>query len=82
MIIRRDDHVGQVIALLIGAVIGSAMGEIFRPYVPIIGSGVVIGFKPVTVDLNVITLTLGMMFKVTISAVIGILLAFMLIIKK
>lgn len=82
MIIRRDDHVGQVIALLIGAVIGSAMGEIFRPYVPIIGSGVVIGFKPVTVDLHVITLTLGMMFKVTISAVIGILLAFMLIIKK
>ncbi len=82
MIIRRDDHVGQAVALLIGAVIGGAMGEVFRPYVPILGSGVVIGFKPVTVDLHVITLTLGMMFKVTISAVIGILLAFLLILKK
>lgn len=82
MIIRRDDHVGQVVALLIGAVIGGAMGEVFRPYVPIIGSGVVIGFKPVTVDLHVITMTLGMSFKVTIAAVIGILLAFLLILKK
>lgn len=82
MIIRRDDRIGQVVALLVGLVIGGAMGEAFRRYVPVLGDGAIIGFKPVTIDLHVFSLTLGMTFNITIAAVIGLLLAFLLIIKK
>lgn len=82
MLVRRDDRKGQAIALLAGAVLGGALGEIFRRYVPVIGEGVIVGFKPFTIDLYISSITLGATFKITIAAIIGLLLAFLLIIKK
>ncbi|MFZ3062942.1 MAG: DUF4321 domain-containing protein [Actinomycetota bacterium] len=71
-----------LIALLIGAVLGGVLGEVFKRYLPIIGQGASIGFKPVSLDLNILGLTFGFTFKITIAAVIGMLVAFILVARK
>lgn len=70
-----------VLILLIGALIGSALGEIIAFLLP---SGVVeqfllrailIGFEPFTVNLGMLTFTLGFSLKINITAIIGIAVA-------
>jgi hypothetical protein len=80
--IRGQSAKELLIALLIGAVLGGVLGEVFKRYLPIIGQGASIGFKPVSLDLNILGLTFGFTFKITIAAVIGMLIAFVLVAKR
>jgi len=80
--IRGQSAKELLIALLIGGVLGGVLGEVFKRYLPIVGQGASIGFKPVSLDLNILGLTLGFTFKITIAAVVGMLVAFMLVARK
>ena len=70
-----------LLTVLLGALMGSAIGQVLGLILP---TGVVrdfflrsvtFGFSPVTIDLSLITLTLGFMFQLNIVGVIGIVLA-------
>ena len=61
-----------LLVLLVGLVFGGILGELLKDVVPILAYGKAIGFQPVTVDLSVITLTLGMTMQINIAAIIGI----------
>ncbi len=82
MIIRQEDRITFFIALFVGAVLGGVLGEVFKRYIPLLAGGVKVGFKPVTLDLYIFVLTFGFDFKITVAAIIGLLLAFILVIKK
>lgn len=70
-----------LLVLLVGLVLGGILGELLKDVVPILAYGKSIGFQPVTVDLSVIKLTLGMMMQINIAAIIGIAIS-ILIFKK
>lgn len=82
MIIRQEDRIAFFVSLFVGAVLGGVLGEVFKRYIPLLAGGVKVGFKPVTLDLYILMLTFGFNFKITVAAIIGMLLAFILIIKK
>lgn len=64
-----------LLVLLVGLVLGGILGELLKDVVPILAYGKSIGFQPVTVDLSVIRLTLGMTMQVNLAAIIGIVVA-------
>ncbi|MBN1543034.1 DUF4321 domain-containing protein [candidate division KSB1 bacterium] len=70
-----------LVTLLLGALMGSALGQVLGLVLP---AGVVkefflrsiaFGFSPATIDLSLITLTLGFTFQLNVIGVIGIILA-------
>lgn len=61
-----------LLVLLVGLVLGGILGELLRDVVPILAYGKSIGFQPVTIDLSVIRLTLGLTMQVNLAAIIGI----------
>ncbi len=79
---RRRLSIGWVLlAVILGAVMGSALGEVIGLVLP---EGVVkqfflraatFGINPTTINLVIITLTLGFTFKLNIIGFIGIILA-------
>ncbi len=79
---RRRLSIGWVLlAVILGAVMGSALGEVIGLVLP---EGVVkqfflraatFGINPTTINLVIITLTLGFTFKLNIIGIIGIILA-------
>ncbi len=64
-----------LLVLLVGLVLGGILGELLKDVVPILAYGKSIGFQPVTVDLSVIILTLGLTMQVNLAAIIGIMAA-------
>jgi uncharacterized membrane protein (UPF0182 family) len=72
-----------IIVLIVGAVIGTVLGEVIGSLIPKEGiihdffvTGATLGItKPLEVDLKFFTFTIGLTVKLTISSVIGILLA-------
>lgn len=64
-----------VLFIIIGSVVGSILGKAFSNILPILNYGETIGFGPTTIDLNIITFTLGFSAKLTVSGIIGIILA-------
>jgi len=65
--------------LLTGVILGSILGEVLGKMVPILGIGRTIGFvQPVVLDLNVITLTLGLKIKLNLASILGLLSAVLL----
>lgn len=64
-----------LLVLLVGLVLGGILGELLKDVVPILAYGKSIGFQPVTVDLSVIKLTLGLTMQVNLAAIIGIVAA-------
>jgi hypothetical protein len=81
-IVMKKNSVGFVLIVIIaGALVGSAMGEIVAYILP---SGVVeqfflkavtASFEPGTLNIVILTITLGFSIKVNIMSVIGILIA-------
>jgi hypothetical protein len=71
-----------VVVLIVGAVIGSLLGEIIGQIVPsgpihaIFSRGVSAGVSPFTVHLLVFDLTLGLLIKLNLCTVIGLVAAF------
>lgn len=65
-----------LILLLTGAAIGGLLGEILGGYLPILMVDKVFGFSPTTIDLGVLTFTLGFTFRLNLAGVIGLILGF------
>lgn len=72
-----------VLVLIVGAVIGSLLGEIVGQLVPmgpvhaIFSRGVSVGVTPFTVHLLIFDLTMGLMLKVNLCTIIGLVAAFL-----
>lgn len=64
--------------ILVGAILGGIIGEVFGAYIPFINTSKAIGFSPVKVDLSLIQLTLGFTMKLSLSGILGILLGVVL----
>ncbi|MCG8538908.1 MAG: DUF4321 domain-containing protein [Clostridia bacterium] len=64
-----------LILLLVGLVIGGVIGDIFRDSVRWLGHSETIGINPVTLDLNVIKLTLGFTMSINLASIIGIVIS-------
>jgi len=78
--VRRDRSPGLLLVLvLIGALLGSIVGEALTKSVPLLARGVSIGVEPpVTLDLFILKLTFGVKMKLNVASAVGILLALLL----
>jgi len=78
--VRRDRSTGLLLILvLIGALLGSIVGEALSKSVPLLARGVSIGADPpVTLDLFILKLAFGVKMKLNIASAMGILLALLL----
>lgn len=69
-----------IFILLMGLIIGTLLGEVFNNILPhgavrkAMTESISIGFHPLTIDLYIIQFTFGLMFKLNLFGVIGILL--------
>ncbi len=72
---KRGNSIYFVILILVGSIIGSILGKVFSDYIPILNYGETISFGPTTLDLNIITLTLGFSANLTLAGIIGIIIA-------
>ena len=72
-----------VLVLVVGAVIGTLIGEILGQIIPsgpihaIVSRGVSAGISTFTIDLLAFQLTLGLLVKLNLCTVIGVVLAFL-----
>ena len=65
-----------VILLIIGGLIGSLLGQTLGQYLPILKTSFdPIGLAPATINLQVLTITLGFLIKVNLASIIGFLIA-------
>jgi hypothetical protein len=70
-----------IMVVFIGAIIGSAIGEIIGLLLPVgivkdfFLKSVTFGFSPTTINLVILTFTIGALLKINIIGVIGIFLA-------
>ncbi len=73
---RRDRSTGLLfILVLIGALLGSIVGEAVSKSIPLLARGVSVGVDPpVTLDLFILKLTLGIKMKLNVASAVGILL--------
>ena len=66
--------------IVFGALVGSVMGEIFGAFFPpglmhtLLSKGVFIGFDPTSINLQVIILTLGFVFRFNLLSAVGVVL--------
>lgn len=66
---------------IIGAVVGQLIGVALAPQIPFLNKGIALGFAPVALDLEFITLTLGLMINLTIAGAVGLVLALWLALR-
>jgi hypothetical protein len=71
--VQRNPWVVFLVAML-GGILGNLLADAFQG-VPLLGKAAAMGLGPVTLDLYVLTLTLGISFKLTILGVVGVLVA-------
>lgn len=73
---RRDRSAGLLfILVLIGALLGSIVGEALSKSVPLLARGVSVGVDPpTTLDLFILKVTFGIKMKLNVASAVGILL--------
>ncbi len=76
MRVKSKDNLILLVLLLMGAIIGSLIGDALGSYAPLLNYGKTIGVDPFVVDLNVIVITFGLKLSLNISGIIGIIIAF------
>ncbi len=70
-----------LLMVLVGAVVGSLIWSLVTPYLPeIFAKSITVGTTaaPVTLDLGVVTFTMGLILKVNIGAMLGMVTAFLI----
>ncbi len=82
---KLDSVVVLLVILILGALIGSVMGEVIALLAPggyiekVFSKGISPGITPPAVlDLKVLTLTLGVTMKINLASVMGIVLALLI----
>jgi len=71
-----------VVVVVVGSLLGLFIGKIFNIWFPVgsqvnalLNTGINTGLNPTTVDLNLVEVTAGLVFKFNISSIIGIFLS-------
>lgn len=72
---KRGNSVYIILLILASTIIGTIIGKAFSGYIPILNYGESIGFGPATLDLNIFTVTFGFNASLTVSGIIGIIIA-------
>lgn len=70
-----------VLMILVGAIIGSLLWSLVTPYLPeVFGRSLTVGTTaaPVELDLGVVSFTLGLVLKVNIGSMLGMVAAFLI----
>ncbi|MGE5580022.1 MAG: DUF4321 domain-containing protein [Bacillota bacterium] len=77
---RRTRVLILIVALTAGAIVGSILGVALENAAPILAKGFTVGLQPpTTLDLNVITLTLGFTLRLNLMGAILVLLLVLLL---
>lgn len=69
---------GWIILVLIGGILGSIVGDLLSTTWPVLKQGPAIGLQPVNIDLHVVRITFGLLFKVNLASAIGMILGYIL----
>jgi len=71
-----------VVVVVVGSLLGLFISKLLNMYVPVgsqlaglVNTGINTGLNPTTVDLNLVEVTAGLVFKFNISSIAGIFLA-------
>ncbi len=68
-----------VLLLIIGGLLGSIAGQLLGAQLPMFTKPLVVGINPpTTINLYVVSLTLGVTLKVSLATVVGFLLAYVI----
>ena len=70
-----------VLMILVGAIIGSLIWSLVTPYLPeIFAKALTVGTTgaPLTLDLGVVTFTAGLVLRVNIGSMLGMVIAFLI----
>jgi hypothetical protein len=70
-----------LLMVLVGAIVGSLLWSLATPYLPeLFAKSITVGTTaaPVTLDLGVVTFTLGLILKVNIGSMLGMVAAFLI----
>lgn len=66
-----------VFLILMGFILGTVLGEVLRPYVPILAKGASAGMEPQTLRLaDSFSLTFGFKIHLNLATIMGVILAF------
>lgn len=66
-----------LVLLLVGALIGSLIGDALGHLMPFLQKSQSLGLPPTTIDLVVLTFTIGFTLKLNVASVLGFFLAYM-----
>jgi len=64
--------------ILIGGILGAILGHVFKDIVPILDQGLKVGTDNISLNLYLIDVNFGIHINITLGAIIGLLLAFLL----
>ncbi|SKC64440.1 DUF4321 domain-containing protein [Maledivibacter halophilus] len=67
-----------LLLLLVGLVIGGVIGDIFGDSIKWLGYSKSIGISPATLDLNVIQLTFGFTMNISLTSILGLIIALLI----
>jgi hypothetical protein len=71
---------GKIVFLivLLGGIIGAILGHVLRDVVPILDKGLKVGTDSLSFNLYLIDMSFGIHINITLGAIIGLLIAFLL----
>ena len=75
---RNNNTVLLIIMLLTGAIIGGLLGQVLGGYLPILTSHKIYGLQPTTIDLGIVSFTVGFLLRLNLAGVIGLLFGYFL----
>ncbi len=71
----KKNNLVFVFFILVGSTIGLIIGELLGKLNPIFNFGKTIGFSPVTIDLAFLQFTVGFSMTLTLSGIVGLVIA-------
>jgi hypothetical protein len=68
-----------IFLLLLGFILGTILGEVLRPYIPLLAKGASAGMAPQTLKLaDTFSLTFGFKIHLNLATIIGVITAFVI----
>jgi len=64
-----------IVYLIVAVLIGGLLGDLLNDYIPILNYTKTVGFEPTTLNLGAISITLGLIFKMNLAVLIGLIIA-------
>jgi len=78
--LRTRGRTGRIfITLLVGLFFGAILGHILKDVLPILDEGLKVGLKPLSLNLYLFDMSLSLYFRITLAAIIGMLIAFLVV---